>query len=483
MAAGLPQVDAGDMRGVDQRVAALQVLVAHPVFHLLAHDAALGMPEDQPRPGQFLDGEQVELLAQHAMVALLGFLDLVQVLVQVLPGEERGAVDALQLRVVLVAQPVRAGDVEQLERLDAPGGRDVRPAAEVGELAGLVDGDLLVGRGELLDEVALHEVAFRLEALQALLAREKFARVGQVLLHQLLHLLLDGLQVLGGEGLLAIEVVEESALGCRAVAELGLGKELQHRSRHQVRRGVAIDFQRFGIAVGQDAQFGILLQRTGEVDQLGVVLRRLGRGGGSFGGRLVAVATASVMRQRLDLGGQCGVSQTRADALGDIECGGTTRHVFDAAVGQFHMNVFSHDVKPIAAFQAADYQELEFIGGQKQRAIPAAGPFWRAVGWLPGCSLAAGAHFQHQRADQSDCAETESHRDGHVFVGVGHIDLATPNDAINDGPNDTQKQSEPHAAGSEQQCRKQHPHRRGEEDGELAALLGGRAMAMMAYDF
>ena len=276
VAAGLPQVHARHVRGVHQRVAALQVLVAHPVFHLLADEAALGMPEDQPRPRQLLDGEQVELLAQHAMVALLRLLDLVQILVEVLLAEERGAVDALQLRVLLVAQPVRARDVEHLECLDAPGGRDVRPAAEVGELAGLVDGNLLVGRGELLDEVALHEVAFRLEALQALLARQKLARVGQVLLHQLLHLLLDGFQVLGRERLLAIEVVEESALGRRTVAELGLGKQLQHRGGHQVRRRVAIDFQRFGIAVSEDAQLGILLQRTGEVHGWALFLRRLG---------------------------------------------------------------------------------------------------------------------------------------------------------------------------------------------------------------
>ena len=145
VAGGLPQIDARDVRGVDQRVAALQVLVAHPVFHLFADEAALGMPEDQARAGELLDGEQVELLAEHAMVALLGLFELVQVVVEILLGEERRAVDALELRIFLVAQPVGAGDVQQLERLDASGGRDVRAAAEVGELAGLVDGDLLVG--------------------------------------------------------------------------------------------------------------------------------------------------------------------------------------------------------------------------------------------------------------------------------------------------------------------------------------------------
>ena len=96
--------------------------------------AALGMEENQPRPGQFLNAEQVELLAQLAMVALLGFFELGQVLVQFLLGEERRAVDALQLRVLLVALPIRAGDREQLERLDLLGGRHVRAAAEIDEV-------------------------------------------------------------------------------------------------------------------------------------------------------------------------------------------------------------------------------------------------------------------------------------------------------------------------------------------------------------
>ena len=42
------------------------------------------MEEDQARAGEFLDAEQVELLAELAMVALLGFFELLQVLVEIL---------------------------------------------------------------------------------------------------------------------------------------------------------------------------------------------------------------------------------------------------------------------------------------------------------------------------------------------------------------------------------------------------------------
>jgi len=112
-----------------------------------------------------------------------------------------------------------------------------------------------------------------LKALQALLPRQKLARVRQVLLHQLLHFFLDGLKVLRRERLLAIEVVEESRLGRGTVAELGLGKELEHGGSHQVRRRVTINFQRLRIAIGENAQLRILLERTREVDELRAILR------------------------------------------------------------------------------------------------------------------------------------------------------------------------------------------------------------------
>ena len=168
------------------------------------------MPENQPRPGQFLDGKQIELLPEHAMVALLGLFLLVEKIVEVFLREKRRPVNALQLRILLIAQPVGAGNVQQLERLDLPGRRDVRAAAEIQKLAGLVDRNLFIGLGELLDEVALHEVAFALELRQSFVARQKFARVGNVLLHQFLHLLLDLLQVFRRERRGTIEIVEES---------------------------------------------------------------------------------------------------------------------------------------------------------------------------------------------------------------------------------------------------------------------------------
>jgi hypothetical protein len=87
------------------------------------------MPENQPRPGEILDREQVQLLAQHAMVTLLGFFDLVEVIVEVFLREKRSAVNALQLRILFVSQPVCPGNVQQLESLDLSSRRNMRTAA------------------------------------------------------------------------------------------------------------------------------------------------------------------------------------------------------------------------------------------------------------------------------------------------------------------------------------------------------------------
>src|ERR1039457_5915799 len=55
VAADLPKFATHDVGGEDQVVAAAKTLFAHPVFHDLADDAALGVPEDEACPGPFLN--------------------------------------------------------------------------------------------------------------------------------------------------------------------------------------------------------------------------------------------------------------------------------------------------------------------------------------------------------------------------------------------------------------------------------------------
>ena len=147
------------MRRVDELIAAAHALVAHPVFHRLADEAALGVPENEPRAGDFLDAEQVKLLAEHAVVARLDFFQLLEVRVKVFRVVERRSVETLQLLIFFVAEPVRARKRGELERLDARCRRNVRSTAKVSECAVFVERNFVAVFGEALDEVHLHELA------------------------------------------------------------------------------------------------------------------------------------------------------------------------------------------------------------------------------------------------------------------------------------------------------------------------------------
>ena len=229
------------------------------------------MEEDQARPGQLLDAEQVQFLAQLAVVALLGFFQLIEVGIQVLLAEEGRAVDALHLGVLLVAPPVGAGDGQHLEGLDVGGRGNVRAAAEVDEprAEGVLGEDV---SGTLLDQLALHVLAHRGVLLEALGLGRHAPFVGEVLLLQLPHLRLDLLEVLRRERRVALEIVVEAVVGGRADPELGLRIEFHHGRRQQVRGGVPVDLHRLRISRSQNLKRGIGFERAREIGQFAVHL-------------------------------------------------------------------------------------------------------------------------------------------------------------------------------------------------------------------
>src|SRR6266508_4492839 len=67
------------------------------------------------------------------MVTLGGLLQAVEMLAERRLALPRRAVEPLQHRALLVAPPVGAGDLHQLEVAEAPGAGYVRPAAQVDE--------------------------------------------------------------------------------------------------------------------------------------------------------------------------------------------------------------------------------------------------------------------------------------------------------------------------------------------------------------
>src|SRR6185312_6323922 len=289
---------------INERIAALQIRIAHPVLELLADNATLRMEENQSRTSQFLNTEQIEFLADLPVIALLRLFELVEVIFNVLLRKEDGAVDALELFILLVALPVRAGNRRQSEGLELRSIRHVRTAAEIDEVRPEgVFGKRIIGL--LLNELDLHGLihfdvllnAFRL-AGQPAFERETFGL-------QLPHPLFNLFEIFGRERLGAVEIIVKTGFDGRPDAQLRFRKKLQHRGGAKMGGRVAIDLQRLFIFVRQDLNRAVALE-----------------------GSLQIVKTAVHFRDQRRVG------QARADRLSDLKRARSGRNLLDASVRQ-----------------------------------------------------------------------------------------------------------------------------------------------------
>ena len=216
------------------------------------------------------------------MVAALGLLEAEEILVELLLARPGGAVDPLQLRVVGVAAPIGAGHVHQLERLaEMPGRRQMRPDAQIDEIALAVEADLLACR-DLADIFGLVALADAGEEGDRGVALPDLAGDLLVAADDLAHPLLDLLEVFRGERLVAGEIVIEAGLGRGAEGDLGLGIKLLDRLGHHVGGVVAQDLEPLGRFAGDDCDRGVMVDHGGEVARPAVDLdgdRRLGEPG------------------------------------------------------------------------------------------------------------------------------------------------------------------------------------------------------------
>jgi hypothetical protein len=220
--------------------------------------------------------EELELGAHAAVIAAARLLDPREVEVELLLRGERGAVDALQHRLALVAAPIRAGRFEQLHRADLARVLDVGPAAQVHEVAVAEDRDGLAGRN-VLEARELERLAETGEDSASVLAAHDLALERRALRQDLAHLRLDALEVLGRERSLDLEVVLELvAVVLAADVDLDAREEALHRVGHQVLGRVAQHLARGRVAHRHDLERGVGRKPRAQVDQAAVDARRDG---------------------------------------------------------------------------------------------------------------------------------------------------------------------------------------------------------------
>ena len=205
-----------------------------------------------------------------AVVVRPRLLEPLEVRVEVGLREERRAVDPGELRVLLVAAPVRPREPGEPKRLDRRGVLEVRPAAEVGEVALRVERDVAVGG---VDELDLVRLPLGLEPRPRLVARRLEALPGPPLLELARDLRLDRLQVGLVDRLGELEVVVEAVVDRRTDRDLHARVQPAHGLGEQVRRRVAQHGERVGIvavARREDLERRAVRKRQPEVARLAV---------------------------------------------------------------------------------------------------------------------------------------------------------------------------------------------------------------------
>ncbi len=207
------------MRGDYRKVAILLLDLAEEELEAEAEVRTLRKPERKSLSDLLGEGEELHFLADLAVVTLLGLLEEYEILVEHSLLREGNTVDTGEHMTVLVASPICACDSEELHGLDHGSVLEVRSAAEVGEVAVLVEGDGAVL--EVADEFALVLVALLGEVLESLGLADLGAYELLLLAGELDHLVLDGLEFGLNELMAAeIDVIVESVLDCRSDTEL-----------------------------------------------------------------------------------------------------------------------------------------------------------------------------------------------------------------------------------------------------------------------
>ena len=257
MAGDLVELPLGEVGGLGQQIPVLLLHVLHPALHELDHPGPLGKEHRQTLPDVVHGREVFKLPADLVVVPLLRLLEARDVGRQLVLLLEGRAVDPLEHLVLLTAPPVGPGHAEELDVLHPGRAPHVGAGAQVHELALLVEAD---GRvlGEIVDELHLVGLPLPLHEGDGLRPRELEPLQLQILPLDLLHGLLDLLEVVGGEVEGGVEVIVEPLLGGGADGQLHLGPQALDGLGQDVGSRMSIGPAAVGVLKGEQPQAAVL---------------------------------------------------------------------------------------------------------------------------------------------------------------------------------------------------------------------------------
>src|SRR5450759_5030086 len=114
----LPQINLENLGTHNHIITALQMFFSFPILNQVTQHHALGMKDNQTRPGLFVYLEKIKLLTQTAMVPFPSFFQQIQIIIEGFFIRESRTVNALQHLISFIASPVGTGDTQKLKGFD-----------------------------------------------------------------------------------------------------------------------------------------------------------------------------------------------------------------------------------------------------------------------------------------------------------------------------------------------------------------------------
>ena len=189
-----------------EQVAALLFLVLYPSLEQLDHASTLGEHNGKSLTDGINGGKELKLTAKLVVVALEGFFLLLQICVHFILRGICDTVDALEHLVLLVALPVSAGALRQLERLDSTCAEEVRSCAKVGKFTLAVEADNSI-LGELFDQLNLVGLVLFLHQRDRLCTGQLEALDLKIFFYDLFHLALNRFERICAKRNLGVDVI------------------------------------------------------------------------------------------------------------------------------------------------------------------------------------------------------------------------------------------------------------------------------------
>ncbi len=234
MARLLPQGTVNNLRSLDLLITSIVLNFTHVLLEYLINGPAVRMPEHHTRRF-FLQVEQIQLLRQFTVVALLSLFKTLEIRFHFFFVVPRSTVDTLQLSVLRISTPVGARHTLQLEDTHNTSIRYVRTTTHICVFFMVIQANrLFTFFDQIVDQLNFVVFTTINKHAACVFDRRHLLDDFVILLDQLFNTLLDGFEVFGCKWTLVINIVIEAVFDHRANGHLSRWVQLLNGMTNEV---------------------------------------------------------------------------------------------------------------------------------------------------------------------------------------------------------------------------------------------------------